>query len=197
MKLRITASDITDPEELRTLLIDAADELAGAGCRILEPQLSWDGHPILLADAGLHPVLVSFDVAHGQAALLNGLKNAEQLAGTLAWVNQVYDFLQQQQRAPKLIVVSRELPPGATAILSACPNLSLFRYRILNVNGETGLWLERMSGDNAPLKAESVPAPAPAAAPPARPFVVAATAATDNDTLPSLSDEENAYFQQL
>ncbi len=193
MKLRITAADPADHEELRALLLDAAEQVVGPGCRILEPKLRWDGHPILLADAGLHPVLISFDVTQGQAALLNGLKNVDQLSSTLAWVNQVYDALQQQQRPPKLVVVSREAPPGATAVLSACPHLALFRYRVLKVNGETGLWLEPIAAENATPAAAQSPALKPAAS---KPYVVPA-APHEDGTLPELSDEESAYFQQL
>jgi len=77
MKLHIQSSPNCSQEELRTLLIDAADQLAGANSCLLEPKLHWDGYPILLADAQGHPVLISFDTENSQAALLNGLHAIE------------------------------------------------------------------------------------------------------------------------
>jgi hypothetical protein len=189
MKLRIQASKVNDREQLRTLLIDAADQLSGSHSKILEPKLPWDGHPILVADAECRPVLISFDPEQGQSALLNGLQAAEQLATALPWVNQVYGALEQRQLPPRLVVVSQELPPGADTVLACCPHLRLFRCKILRVNEETGLWLEQMNG-----KADSE------SGPPAeneKPVAVAPVRQADTDELPSLSDEEAAYFQQL
>ena len=189
MKLRITPAEVKDREELRTLLIDAADELIGENSQVLEAKLPWDGHPILLADADQHPVLVSFDPEQGQTALLNGLRAAEQLTVALPWINQVYDALEKRQQPPKLVIVSREPPPG-DSLLSSCPHLRMFEYRILRINGETGIWLE--SGNS------EVTAAAPSPEPPLHaPSPVVAVKDRDPGVLPSLSDEENNYFRQL
>ena len=187
MKLRITAADINDREELRALLIDAADELIGENNQVLEPKLPWDGHPILMADPDLRPVLISFDPEQSQAALLNGLKAVEQLTTALPWINQVYDALRKQQRSPRLVVVSKEPPPGGT-LLASGENLSLFTYKVLRVNGETGLWLERQ--DKA-ANLDSTPETA------SKPPTVVTAMSKDGESLPSLSEEENNYFQQL
>ena len=147
----------------------------------------WDGNPILMADAQQHPVLISFDPECAQTALLNGLQAAEQLATALPWVNQVYAALNKQQRPPKLVVVTRLPPPGAAAILAGCANLSLFRYKVLRINGDTGVWLEPVQTiPGAPCEPvpESVQPVALADSPPA-------------ENLPSLSEEERSYFQQL
>lgn len=191
MKLRIQNRELTDREELRALFIDAKDELAGSGSGVLESKLPWDGHPILLVDAGLHPVLVSFDPEQGQSALLNGLLAAEQLSAALPWVNQVYDALQGQQRSPKLLIVSKEFPPGTESILANCSQLCLFRFKVLHVNGETGLWLERAGCGAAPPVNE-----APGHYPEITPVQPKAKAPVANK-LPSLSNEEASYFQQL
>ena len=195
MKLHIQSTPNCSQEEIRTLLIDAADELAGANSHLLEAKLPWDGYPILLADAQGQPVLVSFDTDNSQAALLNGLRATQQLAVALPWVNQVYEDLQQQQKAPRLVVVGRELPPGAETVLAGCTGLALFTYKVLRINDDTGIWLERLGG-----------APAPAGTPekrdggtgsdcPEPPAAVPRVASVDK--LPSLSDEERAYFRQL
>ena len=86
MKLCIETAESCDREELRTLLIDAAEQLLGAGSSLLEAKLPWDGHPVLFADADSHPVLISFDPEQGQSALLNGLQTSEQLSNALPWV---------------------------------------------------------------------------------------------------------------
>ncbi len=194
MKLHIKATEPCDREQLRTLLIDAADELAGEHNHLLEAKLPWDGHPILLADSQGNPVLVSFEPQNSQAALVNGLIATEQLTAALPWINQVYEPLRQKQRPPKLVIVSPEPPAGSKAVLSTCPSLSLYNYRVLNINGDTGLWLEKTSSSSVP-------------ATPGRQHnenhrssiqPVTEMKSDDNKTdLPALSDEETAYFQQL
>ena len=194
MKLHIQTAEPCDREQLRTLLIDAADELAGQHHHLLEAKLPWDGHPILLADSQGHPVLVSFEPENSQAALVNGLVATEQLTAALPWINQIYASLGKQQRPLKLVIVSPEPPPGSKAILSTCPNLSLFNYRVLNINGDTGLWLEKTtelstSTGSQHRHGETRPSPVQP---------VARTTADDSNTvLPTLSAEESTYFQQL
>ena len=199
MKLCIETSESCDREELRTLLIDAAEQLLGTGSTLLEAKLPWDGHPVLFADADGHPVLISFDPEQSQSALLSGLQSSEQLSSALPWVNQVYEALRNQQLPVRLIVVSRGYPPGSQAILSGCPQLMLYRYRTLSINGETGLWLERLCdlSENAPITEtppRSVPDSTPA--PEAHPLDEPPQLASSTE-LPPLTDEESAFFQQL
>ncbi len=196
MKLHIQTTEHCDREQLRALLIDSAEQLAGENCCLLEAKLPWDGYPILLADTKGHPILVSFDTENSLAALLNGLQAADQLATALPWVNQVYAALQNRQELPRLVVVTRETPPGSEAVLAGSPRLALFTCKVLLVNGDTGVLLERV--DQPPLATTFVgPAAIPAreTEPPAgrhqRPPQY-----TDDD-LPSLSDAERAYFRQL
>ena len=179
MKLRIKSAPHCDREELRTLLIDAADELAGENSCLLEPKLPWDGHPILLADAEGHPVLVSFDLADSQAALVSGLHATDQLAVALPWVNQVYATLQQRQKAPRLVVVSSEPPPGGEAVLRS--------------GTAAGILLEPLDGAPAARAAATTLAHSTQPAVPD----VAPPAPRAAETVPPLSDEERAYFQQL
>ncbi len=194
MKLYIQTTASCDREQLRTLLIDSADELAGKQSSVLEAKLPWDGHPMLLADALGHPILVSFELENSQAALVNGLVAIEQLTAALPWINQVYTPLGEQQRLPRLVLVSPESPPGSTAILASCPNLSLFSYRILSINGDTGLLLERLSG--YPLPEATQPEQNRASSAPVQAVVETGTSNGDS-TPPALSNEERAYFQQL
>ncbi|TCK19201.1 hypothetical protein DFR30_2498 [Thiogranum longum] len=198
MKLCIETAETCDCEELRTLIIDAAEQLLGTGNTLLEAKLPWDGHPVMFADAEGHPVLVSFDPEQSQAALLNGLKTSEQLSNALPWVNQVYEALGNQQLPVRLIIVSQDYPPGCETILSDCPQLTLYRYRTLSINGETGLWLEQAnsppvntSTGNAAPRAISESTPSAVPAEPASPPL------TTGNELPPLSDEESAFFQQL
>ena len=195
MKLRIKSAPHCDREELRTLLIDAADELAGENSCLLEPKLPWDGHPILLADAEGHPVLVSFDLADSQAALVSGLHATDQLAVALPWVNQVYATLQQRQKAPRLVVVSSEPPPGGEAVLrsGSGAGLTIFSCRVLSVNGDTGILLEPLDGAPAARAAATTLAHS------TQPTVpdVAPPAPRAAETVPPLSNEERAYFHQL
>ncbi len=180
MNLRIQACNSN--KELRRLLIEVADQLTGSDSQVLEPRLPWDGNPIFLADAHQRPVLISFDPECAQTALIKGLQAAEQLATALPWVNQVYAALGKQQRPPKLVVVCRVPPPGAAAILAACPNLSLFCYKVFNIDGDAGVWLE-------PVQAAPEAFGEPAPAQPADPLPA--------ENLPPLSEAEKAYFQQL
>jgi hypothetical protein len=188
MKLKIETAETPDREQLRSLLLDAADQIAGTGASILEPRLRWDGQPMLLADAQLRPVLVSFEPQDSEAALINGLRGVEQLRNALPWINQVYETLQQRQQAPRLVVVAREFPPGAT-VLGACPGLRLYRYQPLSVNGEVALCFE-------PLDLPPAARATQESAPP-RPDTTALPQQASNDILPPLSEAESAYFQQL
>ncbi len=197
MKLCIETSEPCDREELRTLLIDAAEQLLGGGGTLLEAKLPWDGNPILFVDADSRPVLISFDPEQSQSALLNGLQTSEQLSSALPWVNQVYEALGNRQLPVRLVVVSRDYPPGSQAILSSCPQLAIYRYRTLNINGETGLWLEQL--DN-PAEGSSTTGTTPLAVPDGRPATTHNPEPQQADTgneLPPLSDEESAFFQQL
>jgi hypothetical protein len=193
MKLHIQSLPNCSQEELRALLIDAADQLAGANSCLLEPKLHWDGNPILLADAQGHPVLLSFDTENSQAALLNGLHAIEQLAVALPWVNQVYDNLKQQQKAPRLVVVSREPPPGAGVVLADCSRLKLFTYRVLRINDDTGIWLECLEQEHGSAGLIDTRDTGPKAVNtdqiPAQP--------TPTGNMPTLSEDERADFRQL
>jgi len=198
MKLTIRETVLTDHEVLRALIIDAADELAGHNCSILEVKLPWDGSPILLAEAEGHPVLVSFEFNNSQPALINGLIASEQLAAAIPWLNQIHEALLHRQLPPKLVVISREMPPGAANVLNSCAGFTPCTYRALNVNGDTGLWLESFKEMSLPTAAtapplqeypEETPAqpePAPDAGEKSKVFM-----------LPPLSEEEKNYFQQL
>lgn len=193
MKLHIHSRDTCNGEELRALLIDAADELVGEGHQVLEPKLPWDGHPILMADEAGHPVLVSFETDNSQAALINGLAGIEQLSTALPWINQVYEALKNRQLPPRLIIVSRETPPGTTAVLAACPSLSLYTYKILRVNNDTGVWLE-CAHSTAPVESAAPTAPAVTTAETSSARSVEPLKPVP---LPELSEEESNYFQQL
>jgi hypothetical protein len=195
MKLCIETAGSCDREELRTLIIDAAEQLLGSGNTLLEAKLPWDGHPVLFADADGHPVLISFDPEQSQAALLNGLKTSEQLSHALPWINQVYEALGNRQLPVRLIVVSRSYPPGSETILSNCPQLTLYRYRTLSINGETGLWLEQLDsqpGDTSTSHTTAEAAPDAIPPEPEQPSPL-----TTGNELPPLSEEESAFFQQL
>jgi len=198
MRLCIETAESCDREELRTLLIDAAEQLLGTGHTLLEAKLPWDGHPVLFANNDGHPVLISFDPEQSQSALLNGLQTSEQLSDALPWVNQVYEALGNQQLPVLLIVVSHSYPPGSQAILASCAQMELYRYRTLSINGETGLWLERLGDqcsdtpttDAKPRTLSDSISPVAAHTPEPPPV-------TSGNELPPLSDEESAFFQQL
>ncbi len=195
MKLCIETAESCGREELRTLLIDAAEQLLGAGNTLLEAQLPWDGHPVLFADADGHPVLISFEPEHSQSALLNGLQASEQLSNALPWVNQVYEALGNQHLPVRLIVISHGYPPGGQTILTNCPQLLLYRYRTLSINGETGLWLERL-GDLPENTSTAPHRMLPEDTPLATTHAPEPPVPSGNE-LPPLSEEESAFFQQL
>jgi hypothetical protein len=194
MKLRIQSTPNCTQEQLRTLLIDAADELAGANSSLLESKLPWDGYPILLADTDGNPILVSFDSENSQAALLNGLHATEQLAVALPWVNRVYEVLQQRRKAPRLVVISYEPPPGAEAVLAGCPQLTLYTYKVLRINDDSGIWLERLGGKNKSVGQTDRHNAAPQAV---IDEIRTRGRATPAANTIHLSDEERAYFRQL
>lgn len=189
--MKIQTIELQDREELRALLLDAAEELAGPGAGVLEPRLPWDGHPILLVDAEQRPVLVSFDNLNAQASLLSGLNATEMLSTALPWLNRIYEALGEKQLAPKLVVVSRDAPPGSDPVLNQCACLRLFQFRALRVNGETGLLLEPLQATAAAVT------PTASAAQPQPRIQPVDPLPSHEQSLPPLSGEEDAYFQQL
>jgi hypothetical protein len=190
MRLCVKTEGEVDREVLRALLIEAVDDLTGSKSQLLETTLPWDGHPILVADAEHYPVLISFDPINSQSALLSGLQATEQMATALPWINQVYAALHKQLRPPRLVVISHDPPPGASALLAGCPKLKLFSYKVVRINEETGLLLEPVITDgDASIGME------PATEPPA----IARTGEPPSGpvALPTLSEKEKAYFRQL
>jgi hypothetical protein len=189
MSLKIQQGPIPTAEQLRGLLIEAADQLIdGADGSLLEPCLQLEGAPILLCDATLHPVLVSFDPSDSEAALLKGLRATQQLVDGLPWVNHLYQPLQARHNPPRLVVVSNSYPPAAQAMLCAGSALSLVRYRIVQISGENGLWLEPLQPT---ADAASTPPRKPETETPSSPL----TRFASNDLLPSLSEAEKAFFE--
>jgi hypothetical protein len=188
MTFKIQSGPTPDHEQLRALLLDAAEQLLGAGSSLLEPRLRFDGEPMLFADAALHPVLVSFDPDNSESALLNGLRAVEYLSNALPWINQVYEPLQQKQHPPRLVVVSGAFPPAASVTLCGCPGLTLFRYQLLRANEEDALWLLALAPADVTCPTQQLPTQQTGAPLPER---------ASNDLLPELSEAENAYFQQL
>lgn len=189
MKLHIQKAERCDREVLRTLLIDAADQLAGEGSCLLELRLPWDGNLILLADTRARPILISFDPDNSQAALINGLQAADRLAIALPWANKVYAPLQNRQETLKLIVISDDAPPGSDAVLAGNPGLTLFTCKVLRVNDDLGVLLKRIDRPIVRSDLAAVPTPEPAESTQAGVPV--------DETLPSLSPEERLYFRQL
>jgi len=91
---------------------------------------------------------------------------------------------------PRLVVISHDPPPGTAALLANCPGLKLFSYKVLSVNGETGLLLEPVvMKDETSIGLghhTSSPALAGSVEPASGPVAV-----------PRLSEEEKTYFRQL
>jgi len=206
LKIEISNQELQDREELRTLLIDAATQLAGEGSRLLEARLPAPGHPILLVDTKLQLVIVSFDPADSspaaETALINGLQTAEQLAASLAWVNQAYSALQNSMRPPRLVIVCKSLPPGATVVLAGCAEISMFRFQVLDINGETGLWLEAANPDESPVPVTGrittiPPRHASMSEPGKENACTAGEPRRERTASLSLSEEEKRFFQQL
>jgi hypothetical protein len=184
MKFSVTTSDPADPEDLRALLLEVTEELSGPGATVLETRMNCEGNPILMKDAGLHPVVVSFDLENGEQALIRGLQAVELLTTALPWLNQVYADLQEEHRSVKLVVVSRKPVPGSAAILATCPALQLYLFRLLHIDDEPRLWLECLSADSAIGESAATDS-------------AATRSANDEDGLPVLSEEEANYFRQL
>ncbi len=178
MKSSVTSSDPGDLEELRTLLINSAEKLAGPGAFILKPGLPGDGSPILMHNAEHQPVVISFDPGNGETALINGLRAVERLTAT-----------RPEPQPARLVVVSQTLLPASTTILANCSRLQLYVVRRQEINDTTRLWLDRVQTDTPDESAAEQPLPED------RPTL--AKSSIDADSLPALSEEEASYFRQL
>jgi len=133
MTLQIHTVSEIDSSDLQRLVIDNLDALLGEGARLIENMPRMDG--CCLATSELHdgPVLLSFDAADPQRALLTGLTRMDQLNSEAATL-----FLQDYQPPAGLLVLAPEAPPGLTLFGAPCP-ISWRHIQVLSVNGEFGM----------------------------------------------------------
>lgn len=133
MTLQIHAVSEIDPSDLHRLVVDNLGALLGEGAVLIENMPRMDG--CCLATSELHDgtVLLSFDAADPQQALLTGLGRMDQLNSETATL-----FLQDYQPPAALLILAPEAPPGLTLFDKACP-ISWRHIQVLSVNGEFGM----------------------------------------------------------
>ena len=132
MTLQIHAVAEIDSSDLRNLVVDNLGTLLGEGARLVENVPQIDGCCLATSDTHDGPLLLSFDAADPQRALLTGLARMDQLNSEMAPL-----FLQDYHPPTGLLVLAPAAPPGLT-LFRACP-ISWQHIQVLSVNDELGM----------------------------------------------------------
>jgi hypothetical protein len=133
MTLQIHAVAELNSSDLRNLVVDNLGALLGEGARLVENMPQIDGCCLATSDMHDGPLLLSFDAADPQRALLTGLARLDQLSSEMATL-----FLQDYQPPTGLLVLAPEAPPGRTLFGDDCP-ISWRCIQVLSVNDELGM----------------------------------------------------------
>lgn len=143
MTLQIHVVAEIDSSELRRIVVDNLGVLLGDGARLVENLPQIDGCCLATSDTHDGPVLLSYDAADPQQALLSGLAWMDQLGNEA-----VTQFLPDYQPPSGLLVLAPAAPPGQTLFNGSCP-VSWRRIQVLSVNGELGMVVDPLVEDVA------------------------------------------------
>lgn len=191
MSIHLRTVTLTSDEILKELVADSLTNVLGESHEVVSDSLPFDGHHILALNAERRPVLIAWDGRDGGRALLAGLAAIEGLSDNRAMLYRLYPALFRGSRDSsaifriedmQLIVLAPKPPPGGSYLRQAFHNLTVYAFRILEVDGKIGLLIENPRGDEAPAAANQ------AGAPPLRHAFRAGQMA--------LSPEEDSYFRK-
>jgi hypothetical protein len=191
MSSRIRAIPETSVHDLRQLVVDSIDQIVAAP-QLLDAELPWEGGPLLVIDARQQPVLISFDVRDACRALFNGLAALDAFESSHALLVRLLPELTDPSitGTPRLVVLVTEAPPALTFLARMMPQLEVLTFRVLEINHQTGLFIEPI------VKREAEPPHVDVIeGPEAQPF--------EPQTIPfperqaELTEQENAYFRYL
>ncbi len=130
-----TITDISS-EELYAIIVDSLDMLIGEGGELWGTLPRVGEHCIVAVDSARELTLIGFHPSDSWHALRAGLTSMDQLNNELAAL-----LIKDYRKPEKLIILSPADPPGA-GTLTGCAPVTLRSFKVIEVNGERGLFLE-------------------------------------------------------
>lgn len=151
MSIHLRTLSLTSEEILKELVTDSLAHILGNNFEIISDNLPFEGNHILALNSERQPTVVSYDARDGGRALLSGLAVIEGLTDNRAMLYRLYPalFRGTQQHGSifrveemRLAVLSSRPPPGSAYLEHAFRSLSVYTFRILEVDGKIGLLIE-------------------------------------------------------
>lgn len=146
MSIQIHAVPLAAAQDLRQLVINALEQFVEKP-QLLDVELPWEGGPLLVIDAMQQPVLISFDARDATRAVLNGLAALEKFESNFALLARLHPKLTEPPAAsaPRLVILAHEQTPSLRNLGRSMPHAEIFTFRVFQVNGQTGLFIEQVS----------------------------------------------------
>jgi hypothetical protein len=151
MSMHLRTVSLTSDEILKELVSDSLPQILGASFEIISDNLPFEGNHVLALNSERQPTVVSYDARDGGRALLSGLAVIDGLTDNRAMLYRLYPalFRGTQQNGSifrveemRLAVLSSKPPPGGAYLEHAFRSLSIYTFRILEIDGKIGLLIE-------------------------------------------------------
>lgn len=151
MTMHLRTLSLTSDEILKELVTDSLPHILGSDYEVISDNLPFEGNHVLALDSERQPTVVAYDARDGGRALLSGLAVIEGLTDNRAMLYRLYPalFRGTQQNGSifrveemRLAVLSSQPPPGGAYLEHAFRSLSVYTFRILEVDGKIGLLIE-------------------------------------------------------
>lgn len=136
MTLHIRTITDVSSEELYTIIIDSLGELVGEGGEPWGTVPCIGEHCVVAVDRAGELTLIGFHPSEPWRALMAGLSSMDQLNNKLAAM-----LIKDYRKPARLIILSPAKPPGSET-LAQFGLVTLRNFKVVEVNGERGLFLE-------------------------------------------------------
>ena len=148
--LNIDAVSLTSSDILQELIFQSMERIIGGPHTIITRDLPVSGHHVLATDSVQQPVLVTFDPGDGGRAFLAAMSALEHIKNNRGWLFRLYPSLFNQANPQhhalrvedmRVILVVPEPPPGSSLLCKLIPQLHIFTFQAISINGDIGLLL--------------------------------------------------------
>jgi hypothetical protein len=197
MSIQIHAVPLSAAHDLRQLVVNALGQIVEAP-QLLDTELPWEGGPLLAIDARQQPVLISFDLRDATRAVFNGLAAVDKFDSNRALLARLHPKLAEPavMRTSRLIILVGENTASIRNLAQSMPHAELLRFRVFQVHGQTGLFIEPLITRSSPARHERSADEREASRfrfqPEPEPVTVSAASQEAE-----LSDQEETYFRSL
>lgn len=150
MSIQIHAVPLAAAHDLRQLVINALGQFID-GPALMDAELPWEGGPLLAMDARQQPILISFDARDATRAVFNGLAALDKFESNHALLARLHPKLAEPSVAstPRLVILVGEQTPSLRHLGRSMPHAEMLVFRVFQVNGQTGLFIEPLSAQGA------------------------------------------------